>query len=390
MTGWDNAMRGGVAIVGAATYGIGDAGGQTDLEIVSQVAYAAAADAGLQLDEIDGLMTAGLTSSMWVVKLAEYLGLKPRFSDSTQIGGASFVAHLLTAAAAIRAGLCRHVLICYGATPRGGSSMSATSPARAKMDPFPFEDPFQPFNPPTSYALAAMRHMHEFGTTRRQLAQVAVSARAWAQLNPEAFRREPLGIDDVLNAKPVSTPFTVRDCCLVTDGAAAVVVSAADDARAMRADPVYVLGTGVAHHHRQISAMEDLTWVSAAEESGRLAYERAGVGAAQIDILQLYDAFTLTPILFLEALGFCGRGEGGPFVADGRIGPGGALPVNTNGGGLSCVHPGMYSLFALVEAVRQLRGEGGARQVSGAATALVHGNGGVLSAQATTILSTNR
>lgn len=386
---WATDMRGSVAIVGAATAGIGDANGATDLEVSSLAAHRAIADAGLRFEDIDGLMTAGLTSSMWIVKLAEYLNLQPKFSDSTQIGGASFVAHLLIAAAAIRAGLCRNVLICYGATPRSGSGISATSPARAKMDPFPFEDAFSPFNPPTSYALAAARHMHVYGTTRKQLAQVAVSARKWAMLNPEAFKREPLTIDEVLSAKPVSSPFTVRDCCLVTDGAGAIVVTSSATIEG-QSKPVFVLGTGVAHHHRQISCMDDLTTVEAAKVSSEQAYCRAGVGPSDIDLLQLYDAFTINPILFLEDLGFCAKGEGGAFVETAGIGPGGALPVNTNGGGLSCVHPGMYSMFGLVEAVRQLRGDCGERQVSNPSIALVHGNGGVLSAQATTILSNTR
>ncbi len=383
---WNPSLRGSVSIVGCATYGIGDAGGQTDLEVCSRAVHAAVADAGFTMADIDGLMTAGLSSSMWVVKLAEYLDIRPRFSDSTQIGGASFVAHLLTAAAAISAGLCRNVVIAYGATPRGGNSATATSPARAKMDPYPFEDPFAPFNPPSSYALAATRHMHQYGTTREQLAAVAVAARQWANLNPEAFKKGDLTIRDVLDAKVVSTPFTARDCCLVTDGAGAIVVTARDKATSPH-KPVHMLGAAVAHHHRQISAMPDLT-VTSAVESGAAAFARAGLAVKDVDVLQLYDAFTINPILFLEDLGFCEKGEGGAFVADGRIAPGGSLPLNTNGGGLSCVHPGMYSMFALVEAVRQLRGDCGDRQVPDASVALVHGNGGVLSAQATTLLST--
>lgn len=389
MNSWDKDMRGAIAIAGCATSGIGHAGGQTDLEITSRAVHAAVEDAGLTMDDIDGLMSASLSSSMWVVKLAEYLDIQPRFMDSLQIGGASFVGHLLIAAAAIRAGLCRNVVIAYGATPRGGNGLSATSPARAKMDPHPYEDPYQPFNPPSSYALATMRHMHEYGTTREQLAEVAVAARAWASLNPEAYKREPLSIADVLAAKVVSSPLTVRDCCLVTDGAGAIVVRGADVARDGPRNPVYVLGTAIAQTHRQISRMPDLT-VTAARETGKQAFARAGVDIAQIDVVQLYDAFTINPILFLEDLGFCEKGEGGAFVSGGRIAPGGALPVNTNGGGLSCVHPGMYSIFGIIEATRQLRGEGGARQVAKAQTALVHGNGGVLSAQATTVLSNSR
>ncbi|QXW18273.1 thiolase [Comamonas aquatica] len=383
---WNPSLRASVSIVGCATYGIGDAGGQTDLEVCSRAVHAAVADAGLTMSDIDGLMTAGLSSSMWVVKLAEYLGLRPTFSDSTQIGGASFVAHLLTAAAAISAGLCRNIVIAYGATPRGGSSVSATSPARAKMDPYPFEDPFAPFNPPSSYALAATRHMHQYGTTREQLAEVAVAARQWANLNPEAFMKGELTVRDVLDAKVVSTPFTARDCCLVTDGAGAIVVTSRERAVGPR-KPVHVLGTAVAHHHRQISSMPDLT-VTSAVETGAAAFARAGLSVENVNVLQLYDAFTINPILFLEDLGFCKKGEGGAFVSGGRIAPGGSLPVNTNGGGLSCVHPGMYSMFALIEAVRQLRGDCGSRQVPDASVALVHGNGGVLSAQATTLLST--
>lgn len=386
---WDRNLRGSIAIVGAATEGIGHAGGRTELEITAQAVHKAVCDAGLTMSDIDGLMTASLSSSMWVVKLAEYLGMKPRFSDTPQLGGASFVAHLLIAAAAISAGLCRTIVVCYGATPRGGGSVAATSNVRAQLDPFPYEEPYRPFNPPTSYALAARRHMHEFGTTREQLAEVAVAARAWASLNPEAFSRAPLTIDEVISAKPVSSPFTVRDCCLVTDGAGAVVVTSVEHARTLRHPPVYVLGVGVAHHHRQISCMSSLT-STAAIESGRTAYERAGVSPGDIDVLQLYDAFTINPILFLEDLGFCKKGEGGEFVSGGRIAPGGTLPVNTNGGGLSCVHPGMYSIFGLVEAVRQLRGECGERQITNARTTLVHGNGGVLSAQATAVLSTSK
>jgi len=386
---WDNTLRGSIAITGCATYGIGNAGGQTDLEVCACAIDGALKDAGLRHEDIDGFMTAGLSSSMWVVKLAEYVGIRPRFSDSTQIGGASFVGHLLVAAAAIRAGLCRNVVIAYGATPRGGKGISATSPARAAMDPYPFEDPFKPFNPPTSYALAATRHMHEFGTTREQLAEVAVAARKWANLNPEAFRKGELTVADVLNARQVSTPFTSLDCCLVTDGAGAIVVRASEQSQDSPSPPIYVLGTAMAHHHRQISCMENLT-VTAAQVTGKQALARAGVRLDEIDVVQLYDAFTINPILFLEDLGFCAKGEGGAFVSGGRIAPGGSLPVNTNGGGLSCVHPGMYSMFGLIEAVRQLRGGCRARQVAGAELALVHGNGGVLSAQATTILSKAR
>jgi len=216
---------------------------------------------------------------------------------------------------------------------------------------------------------------------------VAVAARGWAQLNPEAFMRDPLSIDDVLKSRMVSDPLSVRDCCLVTDGGGAYVLVRADRAKDLPHKPVYVLGNATAVWNRQISSMPDLT-VTAASQSGREAYAMAGLSAKDMNVVQLYDAFTINTLLFLEDLGFCKKGEGGAFVEGGAIAPGGKLPVNTNGGGLSCVHPGMYGIFALIEAVRQLRGDCGARQVMGAQTALAHGNGGTLSSQATAILGT--
>jgi acetyl-CoA acetyltransferase len=229
--------------------------------------------------------------------------------------------------------------------------------------------------------------MHEFGTTREQMAAVAVAARQWALLNPAAWEKKPLTIPEVLNARMVSYPFTVRDICLVTDGGGAIILTTPDRARSLNKPPVYVLGCGQAITHANISSMPDLT-VTGALASGRQAYAMAGLAAKDIDVVELYDAFTINTILFLEDLGFCPKGEGGSFVEGGRIAPGGQLPVNTNGGGLSYCHPGMYGLFLLIEAVRQLRGECGARQVPSAETAIAHGNGGVLSSQSTVILGT--
>jgi acetyl-CoA acetyltransferase len=250
----------------------------------------------------------------------------------------------------------------------------------------PWEAPYEPVLPVTGYALAAARHMHEFGTTREQLAEVAVAARAWARLTPAAWSREPLDVEGVLASPLVCDPLRVRDCCLVTDGGGALVLTSRARARTLPRPPVVVLGAATAHSHRHISAMPDLVR-TAAVASGARAFAQAGVTPADVDVAQLYDAFTITPILFLEDLGFCAKGEGGPFVTGGRIGPGGSLPVNTNGGGLSYGHPGMYGLLALVEAVRQARGEAGERQVPGARVALAHGNGGVLSSQATVLLA---
>ncbi len=370
-------QRGAIAILGTGLAGLGHAGGATEQEIIAKAACQAVARSGLRMKDVDGIITSSLTSPWWVMRMAEYLGIRPRFSDSTMFGGSSFIADLKIAALAISAGECENVLVCYGSTPRSVPSSSRINQMRAELDPQPYEHPYKPFNPVSSYALAAARHMYQYGTTRRQLAEVAVAARQWAQLNPDAFSRGPLSIDDVLGAKMISDPLTVRDCCLVTDGAGAFIVTSAQRARALHTKPIYVLGSAHAHWHRQISCMEDLT-VTPARDSGAAAFAEAGLTPADIDVVELYDAFTINPILFLEDLGFCKKGEGGAFVEGGRIAPGGAFPVNTNGGGLSCTHPGMYSIFLIIEAVSQLRGEAEARQVAEAAVALVHGNGGVL------------
>ncbi|MDP2000670.1 MAG: thiolase [Rhodoferax sp.] len=383
-----NALRGSAAIAGVGTFGCGEAPGFTDMELLVRSARAAVADAGLKMSDIDGLCTASVAATMWTMPVIEHLGINPRYIDGTMLGGSSFIAHLLPAMHALQSGQCNAVLVCYGSAQRSGAfSRAEIARARKFLDPQPFETPYEPMSPPSAYALAASRHMHQFGTTRRDLAEVAVAARGWAQLNPDAFMRDPLSIDDVLGARMVSDPLSVRDCCLVTDGGGAYVLVRADRARDLPKKPIYVLGNATAVWNRQISSMPDLT-VTAASQSGREAYAMAGLQAKDIDVVQLYDAFTINTILFLEDLGFCKKGEGGAFVQNGGIAPGGHLPVNTNGGGLSCVHPGMYGIFALIEAVRQLRGEGGARQVAGATTALAHGNGGTLSSQSTAVLGT--
>lgn len=381
-------LRGSAAIVGAATFGCGEAPGFTDMELLARAAHAAVADAGLTMQDIDGLCTASASATMWAMPVVEYLGIRPSYIDGTMIGGASFIAHLLPAMRALEAGQCHAVLVCYGSAQRSSAfGRKEVVASRRFLDPQPYEHPYDPMLPLSAYALAAARHMHQYGTTRRHLAEVAVAARAWAQKNPEAFMRDPLGIDEVLAARMVSDPLSVRDACLVTDGGGAYVLVRAERARDLPQKPVYVLGNGTAVWNRQISAMADLT-VTAASESGRLAYAMAGLGPQDMDMAQLYDAFTINTLLFLEDLGFCAKGEGGAFVENGGISPGGHLPVNTNGGGLSCVHPGMYGIFATIEAVRQLRGECGERQIAGATTAIAHGNGGTLSSQATAILGT--
>jgi acetyl-CoA acetyltransferase len=379
-------LRGSAAIAGVATFGCGEAPGYTDMELLANAARAAVADAGLKMSDIDGLCTASGGATMWAMPVVEYLGIRPSYIDSTMIGGSSFIAHLLPAMQALQSGQCNAVLVCYGSAQRSATfGRREVVASRRFLDPQPYETPYEPMQPLSAYALAASRHMHQFGTTRRQLAEVAVAARAWAQRNPEAFMREPLSIDDVLGARMVSDPLSVRDSCLVTDGGGAYVLVRADRARDLPQTPVYVLGNGTAVWNRQISSMHDLT-ETAARDSGRAAFAMAGLAPKDIDVLQLYDAFTINVLLFLEDLGFCAKGEGGAFVEGGAIGPGGRLPVNTNGGGLSCVHPGMYGIFALIEAVRQLRGDGGERQVAGVKTAIAHGNGGTLSSQSTAVL----
>lgn len=384
----NRSLRGRVAIAGAATYGCGESPGMDDMTLLVRAAHAAVTDAGLSMQDIDGLATCSVNATMWTMPVIEHLGINPTYVDGTMIGGSSFIAHLLPAIRALEAGQCQAVLVCYGSAQRSATfGRKETVAARRVMDPQPYEHVYDPVLPVTAYALAAARHMHEFGTTREQLAEVAVAARAWAQMNPEAFMRDPLTIADVLKARTVASPLGVRDCCLVTDGGGAIVLTRADRARDLKQPPVYVLGNATASWNRQISCMPDLTTTSAAQ-SGAQAFAMAGLSAADMDMAQVYDAFTINTLLFLEDLGFCAKGEGGAFVQGGRIAPGGALPVNTNGGGLSCVHPGMYGIFALIEAVRQLRGQAGQRQLQRARTAVVHGNGGTLSSQSTAVLGT--
>jgi acetyl-CoA acetyltransferase len=375
--------RAGAAIVGAAESDLGlVADGLNTIDLMAQGITRALDDCGLALKDVDGLLCAATQSRTSGLSLSEYLGISPSFIDTTILGGSSFMFHVGHALAAIELGMCEVAVIAYGSTQRSVGRRQASV-----REINPFETPYRPFLPSTAYALAASRHMHEFGTTREQLAEVAVAARQWALLNPAAWEKKPLTVPEVIGARMVSYPFTVRDICLVTDGGGAIVLTAPERARSLKKPAVYVLGCGSAITHANISSMPDLT-VTGALASGRQAYAMAGLAAKDIDVVELYDAFTINPILFLEDLGFCPKGEGGRFVSGGHIAPGGGLPVNTNGGGLSYCHPGMYGLLVLIEAVRQLRGECGARQVAGAETAIAHGNGGVLSSQSTVILGT--
>ncbi|MGB0210640.1 thiolase [Algiphilus sp.] len=368
------------AIVGAATFGIGKAPGLDAMDLATHASLRALDDAGLALSDVDALFITQPQDTLAGMSFADYLGVRPRITDCNRSGGSSFMLQLAHAALALDAGYCDVALIAYGSNQATASGKLVQTSRNAFWDA-----QYKPLRPVSAYALAAARHMHEYGTTKAQLAEVAVAARGWAQSNPDACRREPLTIDEVVGARMISDPLGKLDCCLVTDGAAAIVMTRADRARDCAKTPVYALAAASAVTHGEISSMPDLT-VTGATESGARAYAQAGLRPDDIDVVQVYDAFTINTILFLEDLGFCPKGEGGRFVENGAIAPGGRLAVNTSGGGLSYCHPGMFGLFTLVESIRQLRGECGARQVPGAGTALAHGNGGLLSSQATVIL----
>ena len=374
-----------VAIVGVAENGLGDTNGRSELQLQAEAAAFALADAGLTASDVDGIFAAS-NDMHWYppVLVAEYLGISASYTDSTNIGGSSFEAHIGHAAAAIAAGLCEVALITYGSIQRSRRSRTLGSSGPVRLTP-QFEAPYGLPLPAGAYALAARRHMHLYGTTPEQLAQVAVSTRKWAKLNPAAKMRGDLTIEDVLASPMIVDPLHLLDCCLVTDGAGAVVVTSAERARNLRKPVVTVLGHGSAHTHATISNLSHLTRPSGTA-SGSRAFAMAGVTPADIDVAEIYDSFTITPILSLETLGFCAPGEGGPFVVDRDTGPGGSFPMNTNGGGLSFAHPGMFGIFLLIEAVRQLRGEAGERQVANVELALAHGTGGALSSSATVIL----
>ncbi|MFV0645919.1 MAG: acetyl-CoA acetyltransferase [Sphingomonadaceae bacterium] len=370
------------AIVGASTFGEGRCPGFEPYDMAAIAARNALAEAGLGFADVDGVfVTTSNDTFGGAMTFSQYCGIQPKVADNSRTGGNVFESYVERAALMLDAGMIDCALIAYGS-----NQASATGKLSSTSQPFPYEAPYRPLNPLTSYALAAARHMHEFGTTREHLGEVAIAARKWAQLNPVATMREPLTMEDYLAARIISDPLGKLDCCLVTDGAAAIVMTRADRARHLAKTPVWLLGAASRTTHRDISSMPDLT-TTALAECGPRALAQAGLGVSDIDVVQLYDAFTINTILFLEDLGFCPKGEGGRFVSGGSIAPGGKLPVNTNGGGLSFIHPGMYGLFTIIESVRQLRNECGDRQVAGARTAIAQGNGGVLSSQAINIFS---
>lgn len=376
-----------IAIIGAAESDIGYTPNLSPIEIMAQASHRALADAGVGIRDVDAIFTASAQITLPSVRLAEYLGISPRYMDSTVHGGSSNLTHIRHAIGAIRSGLCEVALVAYGSTQRSELKLSGKRPAVASSPDI--EEPYAPLFPVGSYALMAQRHMFEYGTTRHQLAEVAVAASQWASLNPNAFRRTALSIDDVIGSPMLSSPLRINDCCLITDGGGAVVVVSADRARRTAACPVFVLGTGEMTEHEGMTRMPNLTTTGAVRSGGQ-AFEEAGLGPEEIDVFEIYDAFTINPIIVLEDLGLCKKGFGGQLFERGNAGPGGNLALNTSGGGLSYTHPGMFGMFALIEAIRQLRGECGSRQVDGARIALAHGIGGTMSTHTTLILTAER
>ena len=383
-----NNLRGKTAVVGLAESGCGMASGWSAMEIMANSVHDALDDAGIKLNEVDGVFAATAFHSMAAMSLSEYLGLKPKFADGSQIGGSSFLSHILTAALALDAGLINVAVVAYG------SNQKSIGGFRTISEAMPYEAQYEPRMPVTAYALAAKRYMHEFGASREDLANVAVSARDWALLNPRAYTYDkgPLTVEDVLSARPIVDPLGKLDCCLVTDGGAAVIMTRSDRAKDTKNTPIYLLGAAMEHHHRMVSEMPDLVRTSAIDSSQR-AFKMSSYKATDMDTIQLYDAFTINTLLFLEDLGFCKKGEAIELVKNNNIGPSGSLKVNTNGGGLSCVHPGMYGLFVTLEAIRQLRNSAGDNVgersgggwIDNAKLSVAHGNGGVLSSQVTNV-----
>lgn len=379
-----------VAIVGISLSDCGRVDGPTPYALHAQAARRALADSGLERSVIDGFGSAGL-GALAPVEVAEYLGLRPTWVDSTAVGGATWEVMAAHAADAIAAGHANAVLLVYGSTARADIKAGRRTAGLSfgGRGPLQFEVPYG-HTLVSKYAMAARRHMHEYGTTLEQLAQIAVQARANAAANPDAMFREPITVDDVLDGPLIADPFTKLHCCIRSDGGCAVLLAAEEYVTDTRKAPVWILGTGEYVSHAAMSEWADFT-LSPAAVSGRLAFERAGVTPADMDIAEIYDAFTYMTLVTLEDLGFCAKGEGGPFVEKGRLTREGELPVNTDGGGLSACHPGMRGLFLLVEAVRQLRGEAGAHQVRKAGgrlpkVAVASGTGGWFCSSGTVVL----
>jgi acetyl-CoA acetyltransferase len=370
------------AIVGAAeTDIVGIQPEKSAIQLHAEAAFNALADAGITKDQVDGVLCAGQSP----VAVAEYLGIVPKFLDGTSVGGGSYMIHVRHAAAAIKSGLCSVALITHGESGRSRVGMGGWGPARQTVSG-QFEEPYGVAGPPTRFTIPILRHMHEYGTTHEQLASVAVATRRWAERNPRAMMRDPITVQDVLDSRIIAYPVHLLECCLVTDGGGALVVVSADRAKDFPRRPVYLLGAGESSEHSMISMMHDMTTSRAFRVSGELAFAESGVAHKDIDHAMFYDAFAHTPMFALEDLGFVKRGESGPFFAEMRTAPGGDFPLNTNGGGLSYTHTGMYGMFAIQESVRQLRGEAAA-QLPDVRLSIAHGVGGMFHAAGTLILT---
>lgn len=376
-------------IVGIGESRLGKVPDRSALQLQADATSAALTDAGLKISDIDGLLTTPVRVEHWNMPcgvVAHHLGIKPSFLATVDLAGASGAAMIHQAALVIASGQCKTVLCVAGQNLLSHTSRATAVKSMAEGGSAhpQFEVPYGPLVP-SLYALVAQRHMYEFGTTPQQLAQVAATIRRHASLNPAAQKRDPITVDDVLNSRMITSPLHVLDCALVSDGAAAAIVTSASLARDLPRKPVQLLGQGYGLRHSHIGDTELTT--TGAVDSGRDAFRTAGLERSDVDVAQIYDCFTITVIVELEDLGFCKKGEGGAFVEDGRIGLGGELPITTHGGLLSACHPGLGGgFFHVIEAVRQLRGDAGDRQVQDAKIALVHGNGGVISIHCTLLL----
>ena len=381
-------LRGRLAIVGVADTPVGVVPDRSPTELCVDAALAALADAGLERQDVDGLITCNAFAEpiMYHAEaVAEYLQIFPPMCMSVNTGGGTTFAVLMHAAAAIEAGTATTILISMADSMRSFMTREQAMLTQSSTGHPQFEQPYGP-TVPAYYALIARAHMAQYGTTEAQFAEVAASCRAHAARNPAAQMREPIGVEDVLSSRLIADPLHLLDCSLVSDGGAAVVVTSAERARDFPHSPVYLLGAGEGHGHEHISQAHDLT-TSAARESGRRAYDMAGLGPQDMDLAQLYDCFTPTVLVELEDLGFCAKGEGGEFLQTGATYPGGNMPVNTHGGMLSHAHPGNPgAMFALTESVWQLRHDAAERQVPDAEVALVHAQGGIMSSHCTVIL----
>ncbi len=371
-----------VAIVGASeTSKLGVVPDMSQIQLHADAALLAMKDAGLKPSDIDGVATAVETPQ----QIAHYLGIKPSYVDGTSVGGCSFLIHLRHAAAAIEAGLAKTILITHGESGRSRIGQPARSVAANSLNG-QFEQPFGPFGPPTMFPIPVLRFMKTYGVTDEQIAMVSVVQREWAAKNPRATFKDPITVEDVLNSRMIAYPFRLLQCCLVTDGGGALIVTHRDRARDFPQKPVYVLGTGESVETPMISQMKDFTSSQAFRIAGPTAFKEAGITHKDVDHLMIYDAFAHLPIYGLEDLGFVGRGEGAAFIAGRNTAIGSKLPMNTNGGGLSYMHSGMYGMYALQESVRQMRGTAPA-QVPGAKISVCHGVGGMFAASGTIVFS---